>query len=29
MEKLQVGCSIKKLSPDPFEHIENYELKNL
>jgi small subunit ribosomal protein S1 len=25
-EKLQVGCSIKQLSPDPFEHIENYEL---
>ena len=26
MEKLQVGCSVKQLSPDPFEHIENYEL---
>ncbi len=26
-EKLQVGCSVKQLSPDPFEHIENYELK--
>jgi len=25
-EKLQVGCSIKQLSPDPFEHIDNYEL---
>ena len=25
-EKLQVGCSVKQLSPDPFEHIENYEL---
>tara|TARA_B100001093_G_scaffold507342_1_gene567719 strand:- start:3592 stop:5325 length:1734 start_codon:yes stop_codon:yes gene_type:complete len=25
-EKLQVGCSVKKLSPDPFEHITNYEL---
>ena len=24
--KLQVGCSIKQLSPDPFEHIDNYEL---
>ena len=24
--KLQVGCSIKQLSPDPFEHISNYEL---
>ena len=26
LEKLQVGCSIKQLSPDPFEHIQNYEL---
>ena len=26
MDKLQVGCSVKQLSPDPFEHIENYEL---
>ena len=25
-EKLQVGCSVKQLSPDPFEHIENYDL---
>ena len=25
-EKLQVGCSVKQLSPDPFEHIENYKL---
>ena len=25
-EKLQVGCSIKQLSPDPFEHINNYKL---
>ena len=25
-EKLQVGCSIKQLSPDPFEHISNYEV---
>ena len=24
-EKLQIGCSIKQLSPDPFEHITNYE----
>jgi small subunit ribosomal protein S1 len=24
--KLQVGCSIKQLSPDPFNHISNYEL---
>ncbi len=28
-EKLQVGCSVKQLSPDPFEHIENYELKKV
>ena len=26
LEKLQVGCSIKQLSPDPFDHISNYEL---
>ena len=26
MEKLQVGCSIKQLLPDPFEHISNYEI---
>ena len=26
LDKLQVGCSIKQLSPDPFEHISNYEL---
>ncbi len=25
-EKLQVGCSVKRLSQDPFEHIENYEM---
>ena len=25
-QKLQVGCSVKQLSPDPFEHIDNYEL---
>ena len=29
MDKLQVGCSIKQLSPDPFEHIENYELNKV
>ena len=28
MEKLQVGCSIKQLSPDPFEHISNYQVGN-
>jgi len=26
LEKLQIGCSIKQLSPDPFEHISNYEI---
>ena len=26
MQKLQIGCSIKQLSPDPFEHISNYEI---
>ena len=26
MEKLQVGCSLKQLSPDPFEHISNYQI---
>jgi len=25
-EKLQIGCSIKQLSQDPFEHISNYEI---
>jgi len=24
-EKLQIGCSIKQLSPNPFEHISNYK----
>ena len=28
-EKLQVGCSVKQLSPDPFEHIQNYELNKI
>ncbi len=28
-EKLQVGCSIKQLSPDPFDHISNYKLNEL
>ena len=28
-DKLQVGCSIKQLSQDPFEHISNYELNKL
>ncbi len=26
MEKLQVGCSVKQLLPDPFEKIDNYEV---
>ena len=29
MEKLQVGCSVKQMSPDPFEHIENYQLNKV
>ena len=28
-EKLQVGCSIKQLSPDPFDDIANYELNKI
>ena len=28
-DKLQVGCSIKQLSEDPFEHIDNYELNKI
>ena len=28
-DKQQVGCSIKQLSPDPFEHISNYELNKI
>ena len=28
-QKLQVGCSVKQLSPDPFEHIDNYELNKI
>ena len=28
-EKLQVGCSVKQLSPDPFENIEKYELNKV
>ncbi len=28
-EKLQVGCRVKQLSPDPFEHIENYDLNKV
>jgi small subunit ribosomal protein S1 len=29
LDKLQIGCSIKQLSPDPFEHISNYELNKV
>ena len=25
-EKLQISCSIKALTPDPFENISNYEV---
>ena len=25
-DKLQVGCSIKQLYPDPFDNIDNYKL---
>ena len=28
-EILQVGCSVKQMSPDPFEHIQNYELNKV
>jgi len=28
-DKLQIGCSVKQLSPDPFEHIENYKLNKV
>ena len=28
-EKLQVGCSVKQLSPDPFEKIDNFELNKI
>ena len=27
-DKLQIGCSNKTLTPDPFEHISNYEIGN-
>ena len=29
LDKLQVGCSIKQLSPDPFDDISNYELNKI
>ena len=28
-EKLQVGCSIKQLTPDPFGNIDNYHINNV
>ena len=28
-EKLQIGCSIKQLLPDPFDHVSNYELNKI
>jgi len=28
-EKLQIGCSIKQLLPDPFNHVSNYELNKI
>ena len=28
-EKVQVGCSVKQLSPDAFVHMENYELNKI
>ena len=29
LEKLQIGVSLKQMGPDPFEHIENYELNKV
>ena len=29
MDKLQVGVSLKQMGPDPFEHIDNYELNKI
>jgi len=29
LEKLQVGVSLKQMGPDPFEHINNYELNKI
>ena len=29
LEKLQVGCSLKQMGPDPFENISNYELNKI
>ena len=29
LDKLQVGVSLKQMGPDPFEHIDNYELNKI
>ncbi len=29
LDKLQVGVSLKQMGPDPFEHIDNYELNKV
>ena len=29
LEKLQIGVSLKQMGPDPFEHIDNYELNKV
>jgi small subunit ribosomal protein S1 len=29
MDKLQIGVSLKQMGPDPFEHIDNYELNKI
>jgi len=29
LDKLQIGVSLKQMSPDPFEHIDNYELNKI
>ena len=29
LEKLQIGVSLKQMGPDPFDHIDNYELNKI
>ena len=29
MDKLQIGVSLKQMGPDPFKHIQNYELNKI
>jgi small subunit ribosomal protein S1 len=29
LDKLQIGVSLKQMGPDPFEHIDNYELNKI